>query len=43
VRLWEMEVDHAIQWICTTTTNTLTSAKWGRYVSKDLPYRPPCP
>jgi WD40 repeat protein len=42
-RLWGMDVDQAIQRICTTTTNTLTPAKWGQCVSPDLPYRPPCP
>jgi len=41
VRLWGMNVDQAIQRICATTT--LTRAKWEQYVSKDLPYRPPCP
>jgi hypothetical protein len=43
VRLWGMNVDQAIQRICATTTNTLTFTKWERYVSRDLPYRPPCP
>ncbi|MGB6164392.1 MAG: TIR domain-containing protein [Pseudonocardiaceae bacterium] len=43
VRLWGMDVDRAIQRICATTANTLTSAKWAQYVSPDLPYRPPCP
>ncbi|MDQ3762670.1 MAG: TIR domain-containing protein [Actinomycetota bacterium] len=43
VRLWGMNVDQAIQRICTTTTNTLTPARWEQYVSPDLPYRPPCP
>jgi hypothetical protein len=43
VRLWTMNIDEAIQRICATTTNTLTPAKWERYVSADLPYRPPCP
>ncbi|MGH3719067.1 MAG: WD40 repeat domain-containing protein [Pseudonocardiaceae bacterium] len=43
VWLWGMNVDQAIQRICATTTNTLTPAKWKQYVSKDLPYRPPCP
>jgi hypothetical protein len=38
VRLWEMNVDRAIQRICATTP-----AVWERYVSTDLPYRPPCP
>jgi WD40 repeat protein len=43
VRLWGMNVDQAIQRICATTRNTLTPAIWEQYVSKDLPYRPPCP
>jgi WD40 repeat protein/type II secretory pathway predicted ATPase ExeA len=43
VRLWGMNIDQAIQRICATTTNILTSAKWEQYVSKDMPYRPPCP
>ena len=43
VRLWGMDIDHAIQRICATTTNTLTPAKWEQYISPDLPYRPPCP
>ncbi|MGH3720649.1 MAG: caspase, EACC1-associated type [Pseudonocardiaceae bacterium] len=42
VRLWGMNVDQAIQRICATTANTLTPAEWDRYVSPDLPYRPPC-
>jgi len=41
-RLWEMNVDQAIQRICATTTNTLTPAKWAQYVSQNLPYDPPC-
>ncbi|MBV9140348.1 MAG: TIR domain-containing protein [Pseudonocardiales bacterium] len=43
VRLWEMNVDQAIQRICATTRNTLTPAEWKQYVSPDLPYKPPCP
>ncbi|MGH3856654.1 MAG: WD40 repeat domain-containing protein, partial [Pseudonocardiaceae bacterium] len=43
IRLWAMNVDQAIQRICTTTTNTLTPTTWDQYVSKDLPYHPPCP
>ena len=43
VWLWGMNVDEAIQRICATTRNTLTPAMWEQYVSKDLPYRPPCP
>ncbi len=43
VRLWGMNVEQTIQRICATTTNTLTPATWAKYVSPDLPYRPPCP
>jgi WD40 repeat protein len=43
IRLWRMNVDQAIQRICAITTNTLTPATWEQYVSKDLPYHPPCP
>jgi hypothetical protein len=39
---WGMNVDHAIQRICATTTNTLTPAQWNQYISPDLPYQPPC-
>jgi WD40 repeat protein len=42
VRLWEMDVDQAIQRICATTSNTLTPEKWTQYVSPALPYNPPC-
>ncbi len=43
VRLWEMNVDQAIERTCTISKNTLTPATWEQYVSPDLPYRPPCP
>jgi WD40 repeat protein len=43
IRLWTVNVDQEIQRICATTTNTLTPAKWGQYVSQDLPDHPPCP
>jgi WD40 repeat protein/type II secretory pathway predicted ATPase ExeA len=43
VRLWGMNVNQAIQRICTITTNTLTPATWAQYVSSDLLYRQPCP
>jgi WD40 repeat protein len=43
VRLWDRNVDHAIQRICATTTNTLTPAKWRQDVSPDRTYQPPCP
>ncbi len=42
-QLWGMNVDQAIQRICATTTNTLTTANWEQYVLRDLPYRSPCP
>ncbi|MEO7193462.1 MAG: hypothetical protein ABIZ05_01355, partial [Pseudonocardiaceae bacterium] len=42
VRLWEINVDQAIQRICATTRNAITHEKWDQYVSKDLPYHPPC-
>jgi WD40 repeat protein len=41
IRLWETDVGPAIRQVCTTTANILTPAKWGQYVSPDLPYRPP--
>ena len=43
VRLWTMNVEQAIQRICTTTRNTLTPETWKQYVSTDLPYNPPSP
>jgi WD40 repeat protein len=43
VRLWGMNIDQAIQRICTLTTHALTPAKWNQYISPDLPYHPPCP
>ena len=43
VRLWELNVDQAIQRICITIRNTLTPTKRDQYISKDLPYHPPCP
>jgi WD40 repeat protein len=42
VWLWGMNVEHAVQRICATTTNTLTPPKWAQYVSPDLAYHPPC-
>ncbi|MEV5893183.1 WD40 repeat domain-containing protein [Nonomuraea fuscirosea] len=41
VRLWGLEIDQAIQRICTTTRNTLTPEVWQQYVS--IPFEPPCP
>ncbi|MGH3810881.1 MAG: WD40 repeat domain-containing protein [Pseudonocardiaceae bacterium] len=42
VRLWETNVDQAIQRICATTRDTLTPPRWEQHVSPALPYRPPC-
>ena len=39
VRLWDLDVDDAIQRICATTSNTLTPAQWKQYIPQ-LPYRP---
>jgi WD domain, G-beta repeat/TIR domain len=41
VRLWSMDVNTAIQRLCTTTRNILTPQRWTQYVS-ELPYNPPC-
>ncbi|MGH3866897.1 MAG: caspase, EACC1-associated type [Pseudonocardiaceae bacterium] len=41
VKLWDVNVDHAIQRICDTARNTLTPEKWQQYIP-GLPYRPPC-
>ena len=41
VWLWNLDVDDAIQRICATTSNTLTSTQWKQYFPQ-LPYSPPC-
>jgi WD40 repeat protein len=41
IRLWDLDVDHAIDRICATTSDNLTPAQWDRYISQ-LPYDPPC-
>ena len=41
VRLWNLDIDDAIQRICATTSNTLTPAQWKQYIPQ-LPYGPPC-
>lgn len=43
VRIWRLDLDQTIQNICDNTHNVLTEAAWRKYVSSDLPYRPPCP
>ncbi|MBO0876158.1 MAG: hypothetical protein J2P19_22495, partial [Pseudonocardia sp.] len=42
VRLWDLNVDHAIERICATTANNLTPEAWRRYVSPEVSYRPHC-
>jgi WD40 repeat protein len=41
VQMWNLDVDVAIQRICSVTTNTLTPAQWKQYIPQ-LPYNPPC-
>jgi WD40 repeat protein len=41
VRLWNFNVNDAIQRICVTTAGLLTRAQWRQYISQ-LPYNPPC-
>jgi WD40 repeat protein len=38
--LWDLDLDHAIQRICTTTRGVLTPTDWHRYLP-ELPYSPP--
>ena len=40
-RLWDLDINHAIDRICATTSGNLTPERWVRYVSQ-LPYNPPC-
>jgi WD40 repeat protein len=41
IRIWNLDAAAAIQHICATTVNVLTSAQWEKYVP-ELPYHPPC-
>ena len=41
IRLWDLDVDHAIDRICATTSNNLTPEQWAGYIP-ELPYDPPC-
>ena len=41
VRLWDLDVTHAIDLICAGTDGNLTPEQWQRYVPQ-LPYDPPC-
>ena len=40
-RLWDLDIDHAIDRICATTSGNLTPQRWVLYLSP-LPYDPPC-
>lgn len=39
--MWNLDVDNAVQSVCTATERTLTLAIWKQYVPH-LPYDPPC-
>ena len=41
IRLWNLNVDYAIRWICAAARNELTSQQWHTYIP-ELPYQPPC-
>lgn len=41
-RLWDMNVDHAIDRICAVTRKTLTAEQWRRNIGNIIPYHPPC-
>ncbi|MGC9440095.1 hypothetical protein [Streptomyces sp. WG5] len=41
VRLWNLDVDDAIDRICSTTRGVLTKEKWHEYLPR-LSYEPPC-
>ncbi|MBO0872131.1 MAG: hypothetical protein J2P19_01940 [Pseudonocardia sp.] len=40
--IWDLNVDHAIQRICATTSNILTPEIWRRFISSDQEYRYHC-
>ncbi|HKN98658.1 MAG TPA: hypothetical protein VJX10_16180 [Pseudonocardiaceae bacterium] len=42
VRLWDLDVDHAIRRICAISADSLTRQQWSRYLPRQLAYRPPC-
>ncbi len=39
--LWDLDIDNAIQSVCTATGAPLTPAEWKQYIPQ-LPYYPPC-
>ncbi|MEV4438624.1 WD40 repeat domain-containing protein [Streptomyces sp. NPDC049577] len=41
-RMWDMDVDHAIDRICAVTGKTLTREEWRRNVGDVVGYHPPC-
>ena len=41
VRLWDLNINDAIAWVCSTTGNVLTRQQWRTYIP-DVPYQPPC-
>jgi WD40 repeat protein len=43
VGLLSLRVPDATSWICAATGNSFTASQWITYISRDLPYTPPCP
>lgn len=41
VRLWNLDVEYAIQRICATTRGVLTPDLWHQHLPQ-IPYEPPC-
>jgi WD40 repeat protein len=41
LRLWDLNIDHAIRRICDTTRGALTPELWRQHIPR-LPYEPPC-
>ncbi|MEU6512279.1 hypothetical protein [Streptomyces sp. NPDC046942] len=41
IRLWDLNPDHVIPWVCAATKNVLTERRWHVLIPQ-LPYNPPC-
>ncbi|MDF3141685.1 MULTISPECIES: AAA family ATPase [unclassified Streptomyces] len=42
VRLWQTDTARARSVLCASTRHAMTPDDWKKYVSPDLPYKPPC-
>jgi WD40 repeat protein len=42
IRLWNLNIGHAINRICSVTDGDLTAQQWRTYIPQ-LSYNPPCP